>query len=138
MAESYCIRVEDFLIDDVWERCIPFLENPEIGEIEFTSLDSVKAEVIEGNYQLWILMQDDALSGCFLTNISEVANGIKIVNIFYLSGQGVKIWIQELDDKIVEFCKENGCKFYSCTARRGFSKLVPKLEEAGTLYVRKI
>lgn len=126
------------MVDDMWPKCLPFLENPEIGDTEYDSLNDIKDFCKQEYYQLWILMENDNLSGCFLTNIGEASKNTKVVNIFYLCGEGVKIWISELDKKIVEFAKENGCRFYSCAARRGFSRLVPELKETGTLYVREI
>lgn len=136
--EVYCIRVEPFLLDSLWEKCLPFLENPEIGEIEYTPLDEVYELCKTEDYQLWILMNGDELTGCFMTNIFQVTAGTNVLNIFYLSGHGVKVWIDELDKKVSEFAIENGCSFYSCIARKGFSKLVSGLEEAGVQYVKDL
>lgn len=137
-GDIYCIMVEPFLVKDLWDKCLPFLENPEIGEIEFGNIDDLKQECIEGYAQLWILMRGDDLCGCFCTNFGEVDSGTNVVNIFRLSGEGAKVWIKELDKKISEFAIANNCKFYLCTARKGFARYVPELKEAGTLFVKDL
>lgn len=134
----YCIRVEPFMVNDMWPKCLHFLENPDIGDIEFTSLDDLKEECKELKAQLWILMEDDELKGCFLTNIGYLSDKVKVVNIFHLCGDGVKVWVDHMDKTMVDYAKENGCKFYLTTARRGFSRLVPALKESGVLYAREI
>lgn len=138
MTESYCIMVEQFLIDELWSKCEKFLNNPEIGEIEFADLDDLKQECKDGICQLWILMQDDELTGCFITSIGEASANVKVLTLTHLSGEGVKVWIKELDDKVSQFAKINGCKYVSITARRGFARLIPELKEAGTLYVKDL
>lgn len=132
----YCIMIEPFMVDELWPKCVPFFEDPEIGDIEFSSIEECYENCRRGIYQLWILMEDDELTGCFMTNIGMASDTVKVVNIFYLSGDGVKTWIAELDKKICEFCVQNDCSFYMCSARKGFSRLVPQLKESGVLYVR--
>ena len=136
--EAYCIRVEPFMIEGLWEKCLPFLENPEIGEIEFSSLEELKRNCLDSTAQLWILMEGDKLTGCFLTNVGVVSDEVKIVNIFNLSGAGIKFWIKELDDKMVAFCQEYGCQYYSYIGRQGFAKLVPQLKSTGVHYLREV
>lgn len=136
--KAYCIKVEPFMVIEMWDKCLPFLENPEIGQIEYTSPEELKRNCLDETYQLWILMEGDKLTGCFLTNIGVVSDEINIVNIFNLSGSGVRVWIKELDEKIVKFCQENGCKFYSYIGREGFAKLVPELKQTGVHYLREV
>lgn len=138
LENAYCIRVDPFMIDGIWDRCLPFLQNPDIGDIEFLSSEESKKSCIDGEAQLWILMQEDELVGCFLTNIGVVSEGTNIVNIFNLSGTGIESWIKELDRKIVEFCKENNCKYYSYVGRPGFKRYVPELNSPGVFYLREI
>lgn len=136
--EVYCIRVEPFMVSELWSKCLPFLENPEIGSLEYSSIEELKKCCLDETYQLWILMERDKLSGCFLTNIGVISDNINIVNIFNLSGSGIRFWIKELDQKISEFCKENNCKFYSYIGRDGFSRFVPELNKVGTYYLREV
>ncbi len=136
IATPYCIKVDPFMIDKIWSKCKPFLENPEIGDVEYTSTEEMKELCKSEEYQLWILMEDEKLTGCFLTNIGEVASGVKMVNLFCLSGGGLKVWIDELDEKVTKFARQNGCIGYSCVARTGFSKFVPELKKLGDFFFR--
>lgn len=137
-AESYCIMVEPFMIDDMWPKCISFLENPEIGGEELASLEEAKSLCKQGFYQLWILMIDDALQGCFFTNYGEASPGKNIINVFWLCGEAAKTWVKEMDHKMCEWARANNCEHYVTTARRGFARLVPELKDSGTIYVRKV
>lgn len=136
--EAYCIRVEPFMIESLWSRCLPFLENPEIGDIEYCSMQEIKHDCLNQSSQLWILMKGDELVGCFLTNIGVASDSVNIVNIFNLSGTSIESWIGELDRKIVEFCQQNNCKFYSYVGRPGFKKFVPQLTSPGVFYLREV
>lgn len=136
--QPYCIRVEPFMVPSMWSKCLPFLENPDIGDIEYSSLDEVKKDCLEGTTQLWILMKEDDLVGCFLTNVGVASDSVNIVNIFNLSGKDIEVWIKELDDRIVQFCKENNCKYYSYVGRPGFKKYVPELKSPGVFYLREV
>jgi hypothetical protein len=136
--ESYCIRVEIFMIEDLWEKCIPFLANPEIGEIEYSSMEELKRDCLENITQLWILMKGDELVGCFLTNVGVASDTVNVVNIFNLSGTDIESWIKELDTKMVEFCQQNSCKYYSYVGRPGFKKFVPELTSPGIFYLREV
>lgn len=137
-SESYCIMVEPFMIEDMWPKCIHFLENPDIGGEELASLDEAKELCRQGLYQLWILMEEDELKGCFFTNFGEASPGKNIINIFWLCGDGVKTWVHAMDQKMCEWARANGCKHYVCTARKGFARLVPELKDSGTIYVREV
>lgn len=136
--EAYCIRVEPFMINDLWDKCLPFLENPDIGDIEYSSTEQIKEDCFSGDTQLWILMKGDELVGCFLTNIGVASDTVNIVNIFNLSGTSIESWIKELDRKIVEFCQENSCKYYSYVGRPGFKRYVPELISPGVFYLREV
>lgn len=126
------------MIDELWPKCLPFLENPDIGDIEFVSLEDLKQECKELKAQLWILMEDDELKGCFLTNIGYLSDKVKVVNIFHLCGDGVKVWVDHMDRTMIDYARQNGCSYYLTTARKGFSRLVPALKESGVLYAREI
>lgn len=136
--EVYCIMVEPNMIEAVWDKCVPFLSNPDIGDVEFSSVEQTKESCSKGTDQLWMLMTGDELVGCFNTNFGPVSPGISLVNIYNLSGMDIKSWIDILDHKISKFAKDNGCAFYMYIGRRGFSKLVPGLKEVGSAYIKDL
>ena len=136
--EIHCIMVEPFMVDAMWEKCLPFIENPELGDIEYMSPGELKQECLAGYAQLWILMLGDDLVGCFCTNFGEASSTVKVCNIFNLAGSGAKLWSKALDEKIAGFAQSHGCSAYMCVTRKGFARLVPELKEAGALFVRKL
>lgn len=136
--EIDCLRVEPYLVDGIWEKCSKFLENPDIGDIEFNTPEELKEECIKGYAQLWMIAKGEEVIGAFCTNFGEAASNVNVCNIYYLSGEGAKVWSKIIDKKVSDFAKENGCSYYMCVARKGFARLVPQLKEAGTLFVRDL
>ena len=134
----YCIIVQPFMIDEMWDKCLPFLENPDIDELEFDDLDELREQCKRTESQLWIIMLDDDLKGCFITTLGEHSSGIKVINMSYFSGEGIRLWADTVDKAMIEFGIKNNCRYYSFIGRRGFSKMVPALKESGVLYLRDI
>jgi hypothetical protein len=136
--EIDCLRVEPYLVDGMWGKCSKFLENPDIGDIEFSTTEELKEECKNGHAQLWAIAKGEEVIGAFCTNFGEATSSVNVCNIYYLSGEGAKVWSKIIDKKVSDFAKENNCSYYMCVARKGFARLVPQLKEAGTLFVRDL
>lgn len=132
-----CIMVDDFMVDAIWPKVEPIFKKYPPNDFDVYELDEVHEKCSEGLWQLWLLMKDEMIVGCFCTNIGQDVNN-KIVNVFNLVGSDSRHWVKKIDEKICDFVRLNGCKHYFAAARDGFRRYVPELKEVGKMYIRRV
>jgi len=137
LPEIDCIMVEDFMIDAIWPKVLPFLNKNPQNDFDLYDIAEVKTQCKDNLWQLWLLMQDEKIVGCFCTNVGEDSTK-RIVNVFNLIGENSRLWVKALDSKICEFARLNGCSHYFAAARDGFRRFVPELKEVGKMYIRRL
>jgi len=128
-----CIMIPLDMIDIVWDKCAPFLQKAFISPIAVYDLGDIYTNCLKGNWQLWMLLIDEQLVGCFIT-VLMIESRAKILNILNLGAEGMKYWKDSIQHKITAFAKKHDCISIQAVARKGFSRIVPEIVEIGTIY----
>lgn len=112
-----------------WEKAKPFLE-PAVLETKGThTIDDVCMMVGAGKFQVW--------NGANCAALTEfiIMPRMKILSIFAVGGDLVELRTM-LDEKLIPYARENGCKRINGAGREGWSR-VPSDWTRGGVYMHK-
>jgi hypothetical protein len=132
-----CIQIESFMVDALWNKVEPFLKLSPSNGFDVYSLETVRENCKQDIWQLWMIVFDEEIIGCFCTNITDEFD-YRIVNCFNLVGKDGRTWAKALDKKICQFAINNGCIGYAAFLRDGVKRIIPELKEVGKMYIRKL
>ncbi len=106
----------------------PWVEAYLAGAIERTlgtfTLETTKAQLIEGDRQLWIIVGEAPLrevSAAIVTSLQEFPSGKKALQIELLGGVHVSAWFS-LKELLEDWAKKEGCSAALLWARKGWAK----------------
>lgn len=122
-------------VNSLWPVCRDILQASFQQRVHVHSVDDYYPFLLSGHYQLWIAIDREEIIGAVVSSLEEGSNA-KICNIMSLAGKDLTKWIGELDSKITEFAKLNGCYAVEAVTRKGFSRYVPDFVEDGMVYVK--
>lgn len=87
------------------------------------TLEEVADHLVKTTFQLWAIVQDERVVGCFLTSVDEDA-----VVVFGLGGDGLPDWIEQIDFVGEQWARENGVPKIRFAGRKAYQRVLPKYE----------
>lgn len=106
-----------------WGAMRDFLESAlvKFNMDEKYPLDCVLRDLITGDAQGWIIIQDDIAVSAAVTELQEYPTG-RAVNIFLMGGHDMKSWGAELTETLRLYAVEVGAKWVEAGTRDAIGK----------------
>lgn len=124
-------------VKKVWDQVEPMLLGALKKNIPLWNTDDILEAVMKDEMQLWIAYDDDAekLLGSVITQITIYPRG-KLVNVFLLGGNNIKMWKDKMAEKIEKFAREEGCLYLQAIGRKGWQPLFPDMFEVSSIIIK--
>ena len=110
-------------VTSTWLHVRPFLDSAlnKYGVNERFPLDCVLMDLVNGNSQLWVIVENDKVVSATVTEVEHYPLGDQII-IFLMGGESMEDWGDMLHDAMVKYAKEIGAKWIDTGSRRGIGK----------------
>lgn len=124
-------------VEKVWLQVEPMLLGALKKNIPLWDTDDILEAVMKDEMQLWIAYDDDdkKLLGSVITQILVYPRG-KLVNVFLLGGNNIKMWKDKMADKIEAFAREEKCLYLQAIGRKGWQPLFPDMMEVSSIIIK--
>lgn len=124
-------------VEKVWPQVEPMLLGALKKNIPLWDTDDILEAVMKDEMQLWIAYDDDdkKLLGSVITQILVYPRG-KLVNVFLLGGNNIKMWKDKMADKIEAFAREEKCLYLQAIGRKGWQPLFPDMMEVSSIIIK--
>lgn len=139
-AEIRIVPVPRGLLGEVFRLALPYLiKGAAVSELDDEEL---AADLLNGNAVLWCIFVDDNMTAAFFTAVHADDDG-RFLNIYGFGGEGVRVWIDKLQDVMEDHAARNECRSVRFYGRRAWGRLVPRYqpiasENGATIYERAI
>lgn len=108
-------------VDDVWLEARPIIEKAVFDDTDET-IDTVYAELLIGNYHLWIIGNYDAIA---VTEIQE-RPARRVAFIRFIAGKDMKRWFDAWVTALEYYAENEDCKAIEFAGRKGWLKHAEK------------
>lgn len=125
-------------VNQWWERVEPYIESAlEHGIGEYLPED-IRVGCVERKMQLWVIW-DKGIRAVVVTQILRYPRKSILLGLL-IAGEGFKEWSPMLDEMLEKFGQEKGCHYIELFGRKGWSKVLPKLNyrETVRMYTKDI
>ena len=124
-------------VKKVWAQVEPMLLGALKKNIPLWNTQDILDGVMKDEMQLWIAYDDDdqKLLGAVITQIMIYPRG-KLVNVFLLGGNNIKMWKDKMAEKIERFAREEGCLYLQAIGRKGWQPLFPDMFETANIIIK--
>lgn len=124
-------------VEKVWAQVEPMLLGALKKNIPLWNTDDILEAVMKDEMQLWIAYDDDdkKLLGSVITQILVYPRG-KLVNVFLLGGNNIKMWKDKMAEKIEAFAREEKCLYLQAIGRKGWQPLFPDMFETAAIIIK--
>jgi len=121
----------------IWAQVEPMLLGALKKNIPLWNTDDILEGIMKDEMQLWIAYEDDEkkLYGAVITQIMNYPRG-KLVNVFLLGGNNIRMWKEKMAEKIEIFAREENCLYLQAIGRKGWQPLFPDMFECATIIVK--
>lgn len=111
----------------VWPYVKSFLKSAIIksNEQDRVDLSDIIIDIISGNAQLFVAVDNDEIIAAVVTVFADQYNG-KSLNIYLLGGKRITEWVDNVHAEIVKFAKLNNVRWIDVCTRPGIGKLIEK------------
>lgn len=87
--------------------------------------------------EIYLVFMNNEPVGAFYAEIVPMNSG-NVLNIPALGGECIKAWVSQLKEFIINLLVKNGLSDVYLVTERGWGRIIPELEELGTLYFYRI
>lgn len=124
-------------VHKVWAKVEPMLLGALKKNIPLWNTDDILEGVMKDELQLWIVYEDEdeEILGAVITQITIFPRG-KLVNVFLLGGNNIRLWKDKMAEKIEKFAREEGCTYLQAIGRKGWLPLFPDMFETSTIIIK--
>ena len=131
------IRAED--AHNWWPKVAKWCEQALEHGGNLLTLDDVKEAVANRDMQLWIIMDWREVTAVCVTEIRNWPR-TKVLTAIIVGGQHMDRWVAPLDDVLVRFAKDQGCRVLDAHGRRGWTKVLNSLgwKDATVTFAKEI
>lgn len=119
-AESYLAIVPTAYISTIWIRILPHLMKGKEHWEKFYTTDQIKNNLLTGQQQLWVMVEDGVPIGIVITQIDEYPT-TKAARILFLGGTGWKRRMIEHLKVIENWARERGATMMDILGREEWS-----------------
>jgi hypothetical protein len=119
------------LVDEHWERCVPYLQAALDRSIGGYALEHVRAMIDHGEAQLW---PTDNSAG--VSSLNRYPTGLKTIDLWLAGGD-----LRELKSSeqiATRWARETGCRKAVIFGRKGFLRELPGYREVGRILVKDL
>lgn len=107
---------------NIWNQVVPYLEKALQFSDEKFKIDDILRGCMKQDMMLWVVYNDDKLSGCFVTELFDYPQDRRL-NILLLSGDGFDDIVEHLE-KFKEWASANGANAIEMYGRPGWKKVL--------------
>lgn len=124
-------------VDKVWLQVEPMLLSALKKNIPLWNTDDIYEGVMKDEMQLWIAYEDEEekIYGAVITQVMVYPRG-KLVNVFLLGGNNIRMWKDKMAEKIEAFSREEGCLYLQAIGRKGWQPLFPDMFESASIIIK--
>ena len=121
MIEIHKINREN--VAETWPHMREFLDAAlqKFGMHERYPLDFVLRDLISGQSQSWLVLDDSKLVSAVVTETIEYPLG-KVLNLFLMGGEDMNNWGDILHEAMVKYAREINARWIDTGSRRGIGK----------------
>lgn len=128
------IILPDYLTDSIWNQVHLLLERVlNRGTNEFT-LDGIKSRILDRSELLLCAFYKEEIIACCILGISNYETGKKVLQIPYVAGDHMDLWIEEGFDIITNVARVEKCSHIRGHGRIGWEKAFPKMKRISVTY----
>lgn len=124
-------------LDLVWPQISKLITRNFHHRINTMTSDDFYLPIKNDEMQLWIIKEESDIIAELVTSVTAGFPD-SVLSIVSLAGSKLKNWVYMMDEVLINYAKEQGCKGYEAIMRHGFSRILPQLVEDGRLYVRMV
>ena len=114
----FCSPVPIESIGLVWDRCKPFLTKATDTSGGRETILTLYSKIKSGISTLWIILVDGFTVGSLTTEVTDW----KSLNVSFLGGTDMHLWLPELIRQLKEYASYNHCTSIEQTGRKGWLK----------------
>ena len=108
-------------VDEVWLEARPIIEKAVFDDTDET-IDTVYAELLNGNYHLWVIGEFDAIA---VTEIQE-RPARRVAWIRFIAGKNMDQWFDAWIAALEHYAENEDCKAIEFAGRKGWLKHAEK------------
>ena len=126
-------------VDSWWNHVEPYIEKALKHGLGEYAAEDIKKECKEKRMQLWVHASKES-KGAFVTHIMKYPQ-MNVLLVLTLGGENFENWNEELNETLVGFGKEHGCKYIELFGRKGWGKAFLNginYKEQGRVFVKEI
>lgn len=109
-------------VDSCWDKVEGFIQKAAKYTYGRYTTDNIYDMVSEGEYQLWVAIEDTEFKGAVVTNIITYPQR-KLLGMQFCGGEELVKWKQPMLDLLKRFAKDAGCEGIESTGRPGWAKV---------------
>lgn len=120
MPEYRLLYVPLALLDPLWPRLAPLIEQARAYSCGEYELEDVRALVAAQKGQLWGVVGEEGIAGAIVTKIIEYPR-VRALHVLYLAGRDFDTWEQP-HAALEGYAREQGCSEIHLTGRAGWAR----------------
>jgi hypothetical protein len=134
--DSLNVRVvlPDYLEDSIWSQVQLLLKRVLDRGANEASIDGIKARIIDGSELLLCVFYEDKVIACCVLGKTEYETGKKVLQIPYVAGEHMDLWLEEGFDIITNIARVERCTHIRGCGRSGWTKAMKKMQRVSTIY----
>jgi len=125
-------------IKDAWHEAKPYIQRV-LGKMgDPTPIESIYADLLTYDRQLWMVHDEEGLQAVILTIIDDY-RGQKIGLLTHAAGRGFQDWTETVDP-IAGYFNAAGCNRFQIIGRKGWKKFIEDkgFKETDTIFERTL
>jgi hypothetical protein len=128
------IVLPDYLEDSIWSQVQLLLQRVLDRGTNEVTIDGIKARIMEGSELLLCAFYEDKVIACCVLGITNFETGKKVLQMPYVAGDHMDLWLEEGFDIITNVARVEKCSHIRGCGRIGWSKIMPNMKQITTTY----
>lgn len=134
--DSINVRVilPTYLDDFIWSKVQLLLQRVLDRGTNEVTLDGIKSRIMEGSELLLCAFFEDEIIACCILGITNYETGKKVLQMPYVAGDHMDIWLEQGFDIITNIARVEKCSHIRGHGRIGWERAFPKMKRVSITY----
>ena len=131
------ILVNPTEVEKFWPWIEDYIEKSALRSYTGCSADSLYVEVASTEAQLWIIVNEDDITGVMVTSIHEYPKKVAL-RISVIGGENMKEWMDDVHHFIETWAMKIGCSLIEAFGRKGWAKYFPDYDTGCVVFTKEL
>lgn len=111
-------------LDAAWQAAVPLLRPAIERSTGYISEQMIYESIKENRSQLWLPHDEEGIHAAIVTSINILACGERALNVDFIGGKDMKLWMDQFLETIDTWAAAKGCISIDGSGRTGWAKML--------------